>query len=77
MKNEDNASVDDRECHMNDFSLERKKNVKFEGMARFCMVNPRTMYFTPYNGHATRANVMNDSKGLHFAIFNFKTILGA
>lgn len=76
-KNEKKASVDDREQILYVFFLDRKKNAKFEGAARFCMVNPKTMVFSSYDDHASRAAVREDPRGPAFAILDFRGIPGA
>jgi hypothetical protein len=76
-KNEKKASLEDREKIIYVFFLDRKKNVKFEGAARFCMVEPKTMRFSPYDDHASRATVREDPRGSPFAIFDFRGIPGA
>ena len=76
-KNEKKSSVDDRELVLYAFFLNRKKNVKFDGAARFCMVDPKTMFFSPYDDNSSRADVREDPRGPPFAIFDFRGIPGA
>lgn len=76
-KNEKKSTVDDREQSLYLFFLDRKKNAKFEGAARFCMVEPKTMVFSPYDDHASRATVREDPRGPPLAILDFRGIPGA
>ena len=51
------ASLDKREKVTYIFFLKRKKNTKFDGAAKFCMVDPKTMDFSMYDDHASKATV--------------------
>ena len=76
-KNEKKSSADDREQILYVFFLDVKKNAKFEGAARFCMVEPKAMTFSPYDDHSSRASVRDDPRGCPFAIFDFRGLPGA
>ena len=76
-KNEKKSSVDERELVLYAFFLNRKKNLKFDGAARFCMVDQKTMFFSPYDDNSSRADVREDPRGPPFAIFDFRGIPGA
>lgn len=66
--NEKKTSMDGRERVLHIFFLDWKKNAKFDGVARFCIVDPKTMIFTPYDNHALSATMREDPKHLFIAI---------
>lgn len=76
-KNEKKSNVDDRERAVYFHFLERKKILKFEGYARFCTIDPKSMVFGIYDNHLTRATVREDPRGPLFATLDFKGNLGA
>lgn len=59
-KNEKKVDVDDKEHVIYNFFVENKKNVKFEGSARFCILNTNNVYFGPYDDHENRTCIKND-----------------
>lgn len=68
--------MDDRERSLYVFFLDKKNNAKFDGTAKFCIVNPKTMIFNPYDNHALKATMREDPKGALFANFYFRGIPG-
>ena len=70
-KNEKKGSIDERETTLYKHFLDRKKNAKFEGVARFCAVTSQ-LKFGKWDTHASRATVRDDPRGCPFAIFDFR-----
>jgi hypothetical protein len=70
-KNEKKGSIDERETTLYKHFLDRKKNAKFEGVARFCTVTSQ-LKFGKWDTHASRATVKDDPRGCPFAIFDFR-----
>ena len=75
-KNEKKGSIEERETGLYVNFLDRKKNAKFGGVARFCTVTS-TMKFGTWDTHASRASVRDDPRGCPFAIFDFRSFPGA
>ena len=59
--------------------LERKRNAKFGGMARFCEVTTgvTTTGFSKWDGNTSRAEVREDRRGCPFAMIDFRGIPGS
>ena len=74
-----NLETDSEEQQQYIFFLERKRNTKFEGLARFCMVTmglERTMFFK-WDNTISRAEMREDRRGCPFALIDFRRIPGA
>lgn len=76
MAKKNEASMDDRELVMYIFFLDRTlKNANLDGVAMFCMVDPKTMIFNPYDYNVSKVTIREDPRGPPFAIIDFNGIL--